>query len=154
METKNQPANQSSTLNWLGWLIGLNLLCLLLTAIATWLGWRSYTLATEGVVTQGIIVRLMEDLESGDLTPVFQFQVDGKTYEVHSQNSYTWWLAELRFPEGKEVEIRYDPSNPERAEVNSLWDVWNETICLGIFVPFFAIGGNWFLFMWRRRSQT
>ncbi|HCB01284.1 MAG TPA: hypothetical protein DEP19_02780 [Anaerolineae bacterium] len=149
METNSQPQNASS-MNWIVWFIGLNLICLLLAALAVWLGWRAYTLTTTGEVTQARIVRLIEGGESDDLTPVFQFQVDGETYEVQSQNSYAWWLAELRFPEGKQIEIRYDPSNPELAEINSFWSVWGETILLSIFTVLFALGVNaYFVTRWR-----
>lgn len=152
METNNQPQSASS-MNWIGWFIGLNLICLLLAAVTVWLGWRSYTLTTTGEITQATVVRIIEeDLSefTTDIKPVFQFQVDGETYEVASQNNYRWWNRYFRFSEGTEIEIRYDPSNPELAEVNSFWDVWNETIILGIFTLLFAFGVNsYFVMRWR-----
>lgn len=141
---------KNSSKNWLGWFIGLNLLCLLFGALAGWLAWRSYTLTATGEVTQATVVSLIEDGESDDLSPVFQFQVDGKDYKVHSQNSYAWWLAEILFPEGKQVEIRYDPSNPELAELNSFWNLWSEPVLLSIFTILFGLGVNaYFVMRWR-----
>jgi predicted negative regulator of RcsB-dependent stress response len=143
----------SSVKDWLGWFIGLNLIWVLLVVIAVWLGWRSYILTTSGEVTQARVVRLIEEERNQfttDIKPVFQFQVDGEVYEVYSQNSYRWWNRYFRFSEGKEIEIRYDPSNPELAEINSFLDVWSETIILVIFSTLFAIGVNgYFLMKWR-----
>lgn len=152
MEINPQPQKFSS-MNLLGWFIGLNLIWVVLGAVTLWLGWRGYTLTTTGEITQGTVVRILEeDLNSftTDITPVFQFQVNGETYEVASQNNYKWWNRIFRFSEGKEIEVRYDPSNPELAEVNSMWDVWSETILLGVFTLVFALGVNgYFLMRWR-----
>lgn len=152
METNHQPQT-SSVMSLLGWFIGLNLIWVVLAAFAVWLGWRSYTLTTTGETAQAIVVRLIEEDRNQfttDITPVFQFQVNGETYEVASQNNYRWWNRYFRFSEGKEIEIRYDPSNPELAEINSFWDVWSETIILGILALLFAIGVNgYFLMRWR-----
>ena len=156
METKHPPTKQFSFINWLGWFVGLNLAWLVLAALAVWLGLRSYTLTTTGEVTQGTVVRLLEEEVSftSSFTPVLQFQVDGQTYEFHSQNSYRWWNRYFRFSEGNQVEIRYDPANPELAEVNSFWDVWNETIFLAVFTFLSAIGVNIYLMMrWRAEHK-
>lgn len=150
METYNQP--RRSSMIWLGWFIGLNLVCVLLAALALWLGWKNYTLTASGEVTQGTVVQLLEEGVSFDssFTPVFQFQVDGETYEVQSQNTYGWWNRYFRFSEGSEVEIRYEAGNPENAEINSLWDIWVETIILSLFTLLFAVGVNaYFVMRWR-----
>jgi hypothetical protein len=156
MSITDQPFKSFSVATWFGWFIGLNLAWLLLAALAVWLGWRSYTLTTSGEVTQGTVVRLLEEEVSftSDFTPIVQFQVDGQSYEVQSQNTYGWWNRYFRFSIGKEVEVRYDPSNPELAEINSLWDIWNETIILGIFTLLCAIGVNIYLIMRWRMGRT
>jgi hypothetical protein len=150
--TTSKPVNSFSLLNWLGWFFALNLAWLLLAAFAGWLGWRSYNLTANGSVAEGTIARLLEDEVSftSDFYPIVEFQVDDQTYEVQSQNSYRWWNRYLRFPVGKQVEVRYDPANPESAEINSLWDIWNESIILGVFTAFAAIGVNMYLlYRWR-----
>src|SRR5687767_4073258 len=134
MEKLNSTSGYGSTLfNHLGWFIGLNLAWLLLAALTAWLGWRSYTLSTSGSVADGTVVRLLGDGPAfdADFYPVVEFQVDGKTYEVQSQNNYRWWNRYIRFPVGGQVDVRYETANPENAEINSWWDVWNETIILG-----------------------
>ena len=156
MNANPQPTKSFSTLSWLGWFIGFNLIWIAMAAAAVWLGWRSYTLTTGGETTTGTVVRLIEDDINSfttDVTPVFQFQVNGEAYEVRSQNMYGWWNRYFRFKEGREVEVRFDPANPELAEVNSLWDIWLEAILLGIFSIIFAVGVNvYFLYRWRNRQ--
>src|SRR5688500_12817160 len=93
-ETNVKSAGGFSWLNWLGWLVALNVAWLLLAAFTVWLGSRSYTLSTEGDVAQGIVVDLVEDdpaASDTDIYPVVEFKVDGETYTVRSQNSYRWW---------------------------------------------------------------
>lgn len=150
MEANIQPKN--SFMNWLGWFIGLNLVCVLLAALALWLGWENFNLTASGEITQGTVVRLLEEDVAFDSSfkPVFQFQAGGETYEVQSQNTYGWWNRYFRFSEGSQVEIRYEAGNPENAEINSLWDIWIETILLSLFTLLFAVGVNgYFVMRWR-----
>jgi len=153
MEKFNGTLGDGSTLfNRLGWFIGLNLAWLLLAVLTVWLGWRSYALSTSGSVADGTVVRLLEDEVAfdSDFYPVVEFQVDSKTYTVQSQNNYRWWNRYTRFPVGGQVEVRYETANPENAEINTWWDVWNETIILGMFTIFAAISVNvYLLFRWR-----
>lgn len=155
METKDQSRG-FSVLNWLGWFLGLNLLCIVFAALAIWLGWRSYTLTASGEVTEGTVVKLLEEDVSftTSFTPIFEFQANGETYRVQSQNSYRWWNRYLGISEGSQIEVRYDPANPQTAEINSFWAVWNDPIILGIVTFLFAIGANGYLVMrWRARPQ-
>lgn len=158
MERFNGTLGDGSTLfNRLGWFIGLNLAWLLLAVLTAWLGWRSYTLSASGSVTDGTVVRLLEDETAfdSDFTPVVEFQLDGQTYTVQSQNTYRWWNRYTRFPVGRQVEVRYETANPENAEINSWWDVWNETIILGLFTILAAISVNvYLLFRWRSQRAV
>lgn len=152
MEANNKPATSFSLLNWLMWFALLNLAWILLAGLAVWLGWRSYTLTTSGNVAEGTVVQLLEEDASftSDFTPIVEFQVDEETYRVQSQNTYSWWNRYLRFSVGTQVEILYNPANPETAEINSWWDIWNEAIILAIFVVIAAIGVNIYLiYRWR-----
>ena len=156
-EINSKPGNKFSFLNWLGWFFALNLAWLLLAALTAWLGWRSYTLTANGSIAEGTVVRLLEEDQTAfasDFYPIVEFQVDGQTYSVQSQNSYRWWNRYLRFPVGKQVEMRYNPANPESAEINSWWDIWNESIILGVFTVLSAIGVNVYLLLrWRSRRN-
>jgi hypothetical protein len=158
LEKFNSTSGNGPTLfNRLGWFIGLNLAWLLLAVLTAWLGWRSYTLSTSGSVVDGTVVRLLEDRTAfdADFNPVVEFQVDGRTYTVQSQNTYRWWNRYTRFPVGGQVAVRYETANPENAEINSWWDIWNETILLGVFTIFTAIVINvYLLFRWRRQRAA
>ena len=153
---ENSTGSSDTRFDRIKWFLGLNLAWLLLCVVAAWLGWRSYTLTTGGSVAEGTVVRLLEDGTEfdSDFTPVFEFQVDGETYSVQSQNTYRWWNRYLRFPVGRNVEVRYNPANPETAEINSWWDIWNETILLGVFTIIAAFAVNVYLrFRWRAQSS-
>ena len=157
MEKLNGTSGSGSALfNRLAGFLGLNLAWFLLALLTAWLGWRSYTLSVNGEVTTGTVVRLLEEDSSftSDFIPIVEFEVGGETYSVQSQNNYRWWNRYLRFPIGKQVEMRYEIGNPENAEINSWWDVWNETIILGVFTVIAAIGVNSYLFFRWRRSKN
>ena len=150
--------NTSGKLKWFGWFVALNLAWLLLAAFTTWLGWRSYTLSVNGDVVTGTVVRLLEDDISSytsDIYPIVEFEAGGEAYSVQSRNNYRWWNRYTRFPVGKQVEMRYDPADPEKAEINSWWDIWNESLILGLFTVLCAIGVNVYLiFRWRIGRNT
>lgn len=153
-----KPANGSG--NWVketSLAVSLNMIWVLLALLAAWLGWRSYTLSANGSVAEGTVVRLLDDQVSfdSDFTPIVEFEVDGKTYTVQSQNTYRWWDRYLRFKVGGQVEMLYDPANPEKAEINSWLDIWTEPLILGLFTVLFAVGVNIYLvFRWRSRRKT
>lgn len=153
---ENSTAASDTTFDRVKWFVGLNLAWLLLCLLTVWLGWRSAVLTTSGTVAEGKVVRWLEDGPSfdSDFTPVVEFQADGKTYSVQSQNTYRWWNRYLRFPVGGEVEVRYNPANPETAEINSWWDIWNETVFLGIFTIIAAFAVNIYLGVRWRAQQA
>ena len=156
--TVSEPLHQRkfSWSQWLGWLFALNLAWILLAAFGAWLGLRSYTLTTEGEVATGMVVEYVEEelnTVGTNIYPVVEFTVDGETYTVRSQNSYRWWNKYTRFPLGGEVEMRYDPGDPQNAEINSWLDVWGETIIVFLLAAFAAVGVNAYLILWLRRSR-
>jgi hypothetical protein len=144
--------------NWLGLFLFLNLVGCVLAAATAGTGWRSYALSAGGQVATGRVVRLVEDEPTQFLTsisPVVEFEVNGEIYSVRSQNSYGWWDRYLRFPVGRQVEVRYDPANPASAEINSLTDLWLQPLCLGLFTVIFALVVNAFLLArWRSTSKS
>lgn len=154
----DRSENGAGCLNTLAWFLGLNIAWLLLAVFTAWLGMRSYTLSVDGEVVTGTVVRLLEDEPSSytsDVYPVVEFEVDGGKYSVQSQNNYRWWNRYARFPVGRQVEMRYDPANPQKADVNSWLDLWGEVLILGVFTAVTAIGVNVFLlYRWRRGRST
>ncbi len=155
----DKSANQGGCLSMLGWVLGLNVIWLLMAAFAVYLGMRSYNLSINGQVAPGTVVRLVQDERDGassfnDIFPVVEFEVDGQTYSVRSQNNYRWWNQYTRFEIGKAVEMRYDPINPEKAEINSWSDLWGEPIILGLFTIIAVILTNGFFLMRWRAGRT
>jgi hypothetical protein len=149
-----EEIKDKSGLNLLGWFFGLNTVWILLAVFAAFLGWRSYTLNVNGEVVTGAVVGWVEeDIADAftDIYPVVAFKVDGGVYSVRSQNNYRWWNKYTRFPIGKQVKMRYDPADPEKAEINSWLDLWGEPIILGAFAIVIAVFANMFLFL-RLRS--
>ncbi|MBC7876414.1 MAG: DUF3592 domain-containing protein [Anaerolineales bacterium] len=156
-ETNNTTKTQGGCLNQVAWILGLNLVWFLLAVFAGWLGWHAYSLSTNGEVVTGTVTNFVEDdLSSSftDIYPVVDFKVNGEKYSVRSQNNYRWWNKYTRFPIGKEVEIRYDPADPENAEINSWLDLWGEPLILGMFALIAAIGINVYIwFRWRSQRN-
>jgi Protein of unknown function (DUF3592) len=152
-EINDKSGNGSGCLGWLGWALGLNVVWLLLAVFAAYLGWRSYNLGVNGEVAGGVVVGFVEDDLTGsftDIYPVVEFKANDQTYSVRSQNNYRWWNRYTRFRIGRRVEMRYDPANPENAEINSWLDLWGEPLILGVFVFISIIVSNVFLyFRWR-----
>ncbi len=138
--------------------VALNSIWVLMALLAVWLGWRSYTLSANGSIAEGTVVRLLEDDKAAfdsDFIPIIEFQADGKTYTLQSQNNYRWWNRYTRFPIGKQVEILYDPADPNSGEINSWLDIWKEPLLLGVFAVIVAIAINvYVLFRWRRGRIT
>ncbi len=160
-ENNDKSTNQGGCFSMLGWMLGLNVIWLLMAAWAVYLGMRSYTLSVHGEEVTGTVVRLVEDEREGsssfnDIFPVVEFEVNGQTYSVRSQNNYRWWNKYTRFGIGKQVEMRYESADPAKAEINSLLDLWGEPIVLGLFTIIAVIVTNgFFILRWRtRRSVT
>jgi hypothetical protein len=157
-EINDKSTNQGGCMGMLGWALGLNVIWLLMMAATVYLVMRSYNLSVNGEVVTGTVVRLVEEDKSSpttDIYPVVEFEVDGQTYSVRSQNNYRWWNQYTRFEIGKAVEMRYDPANPEKAEINSLFDLWGEPVVLGLFTLISAVVSNaFFIFRWRAGRST
>jgi hypothetical protein len=154
-EINDKSTNQGGCLGMLGWVLGLNGIWLLMAILAVYLGMRSYNLSVNGEVVTGTVAGIVQDDREGtssfnDIFPVVEFEVNGQSYSVRSQNNYRWWNEYTRFKIGKQVEMRYDPADPEKAEINSLFDLWGEPVILGLFTLIAAILSNaFFIFRWR-----
>ncbi|HSL43171.1 MAG TPA: DUF3592 domain-containing protein [Anaerolineales bacterium] len=90
-------------------------------AYAAYTGWQ---LQTKGVTTTGTVVRL-DERSSGDggcctYVPVVDFQVQDRIYTFEGDNaSYP-----PAYAVGEQVEVRYDPNNPNSAQIDSLLERW------------------------------
>lgn len=88
---------------------------------AAYTGWQ---LQTRGVTTTGTVVRLDErnSSEGGCCTyvPVVDFQVSGNVYTFEGDNASYPPAYEV----GEAVQVRYDPTNPNTAQIDSFFERW------------------------------
>jgi hypothetical protein len=117
-------------------------------AYAAYTGWQ---LQTHGLTTPGTVVRLSErsDSNGGCCTyvPVIDFKVNNQVYTFEGDNaSYP-----PAYDVGEQVNVRYDPTNPNTAQIDSLFERWVFPV---IIIPAMIIAAailNFFMIRaWRR----
>jgi hypothetical protein len=127
MQASNEPFQQgkgkSSGPKKLGcafWLLPLSTVILIVLSI--WFTYTSYKFSTSGEEVQGTVVRLESSTSDGSTTysPVYSYTVDGKKYEYESVNSSNPPAHEV----GEVVTLLYDPERPDKARVNSFFELW------------------------------
>jgi len=127
---------------WFLSIAGLVLLC-----VAAFLTYRTSHFIENSETAQGSVIAL-EPVTSTDsnsdtaqttYAPVFSFQAaDGKTYAVRSNSS----SSPPAFAVNDEVTVLYDPNNPQKARIDTFWQVWGVPVLLGAMGAFFfAIAG-------------
>ena len=88
---------------------------------AAYTGWQ---LQTNGVTTPGTVVRLNEqsDAEGGCCTyvPVVDFEVNDQVYTFEGDNA----SDPPAYQVGEQVNVRYDPLNPNTAQIDSFFERW------------------------------
>jgi hypothetical protein len=114
-------------------------------------GYISLKLQTEGQVTTGRVVE-MEESDSGEggccvYSPVIEFEADNQTYSFDGGNA----SDPPAYRVGQEVRVRYDPANPNTAQIDSFFERWVFPI---IIIPVMIIAAlvlNFFMFRaWRK----
>src|SRR5688572_17817027 len=88
---------------------------------AAYIGWQ---LQTKGETASGTVVRMEESNSSEGgccvYSPVVEFRAGGKTYSFQGDTASD--PPEYRV--GQEVRVRYDPANPETAQIDSFGERW------------------------------
>ena len=115
---------------------------------AAYTGWQ---LQTNGVTTPGTVVRLNEqsDAEGGCCTyvPVVDFNVNDRVYTFEGDNA----SDPPAYQVGEQVNVRYDPTNPNTAQIDSFFERWIFPI---IIIPAMILAAailNFFMIRaWRR----
>jgi hypothetical protein len=114
----------------------------------------SWQLETKGETTTGIVIRLEESNDSDGgccvYSPVVEFQATGKSYTFESDNaSYP-----PQYKVSQRVNVRYDPANPNTAQIDSFFERW---LFLMLIIPamiFAALILNFFMIRaWWRGSS-
>ncbi len=87
-------------------------------------GYVSWKLENEGETTTGTVVRLEEsDSTEGGCcvySPVIEFDASGQTYSFEGDNASYPPAYEV----GEEVNVLYDPANPDTAQINKWTERW------------------------------
>jgi hypothetical protein len=110
----------------------------------------SWRLETEGQTTPGIVARMEEssDSEGGCCvySPVIEFAAGGQTYTFEGGNASN----PPQYKVGQRVNVRYDPADPNTAQVDSFFERWLFPIIIipvmllaALIVNFFAIRAWW-----------
>jgi len=133
------------------WIIFANLFFAGFCLWGVYAGYVSWKLEQNGETTIGKVVRLekSESTEGGCCvySPVIEFDANGQTYSFEGDNaSYP-----PAYNEGENVNVIYDPANPDTAQINKWTERWLFPI---IIIPAMIIGAlilNFFMIrsFWR-----
>lgn len=84
----------------------------------------SWKLETTGEITTGTIIRLEESETSEGYccvyAPVIEFQANGQTYSFESDTA----SDQSAYTVGGQVRVRYDPANPNTAQIDNFMERW------------------------------
>jgi hypothetical protein len=125
MQVSDQPSQKSKSsgrkLGCAFWLLPLGTVAMIVLGI--WYTYTSYRFSTNGVEVESTVVRLESSSSSeGGTTysPVYSYTVNGQKYEYESVNSSNPPAHEV----GEQVTLLYDPAHPDKARVNSFFEMW------------------------------
>jgi hypothetical protein len=115
----------------------------------------SWRLQTSGETTTGTVTRLEESETSEGYccvySPVVEFQVNGQTYSFENGTA----SSSPEYQVGGEVQVRYDPADPNTAQINSFSARWLFPI---LIIPSMILGSlvlSFFLIRaWRRDEDV
>lgn len=117
-------------------------------------GYISWTLEQNGETTVGRVTRLEEsDSSEGDCcvySPVIEFAANGQTYSFEGDNASYPPAYEV----GEDVNIIYDPANPDTAQINKWTERWLFPIIIIPAMLITALVLNFFLIRSFWRNDT
>ncbi len=117
-------------------------------AYAATVSWR---LQTAGEITTGTITRLEESKTDTGVccvySPVIEFEANGQTYSFENENA----SDSSDYKVGGQVKIRYDPADPNTAQIDKISERWLFPIIIIPSMIFAALLVNFFMIRaWRR----
>jgi hypothetical protein len=130
---------------------------LFFAAFCLWGMYAAYTswqLQTNGETTTGIVVELKEqsDADGGCCTyvPVVEYSVNEQTYSMEGDTA----SDPPQYEVGEEVPILYDPSDPNKAQINKLLERWLFPIIIIPAMLLAALVVNFFMIRAFQRNDT
>ncbi len=130
-------------------MIGVNLLLAGFFAWGVYAAFTAYRLETNGLVAEGVVIEMDASTSDGSTTysPFVEYQVDGQTYTFDggiSSNPPQYRVGDL-------VNVRYDSSDPSRAQIDKWSERWLMPVILIPAMCFTAILVNGIAFLsWRK----
>ncbi|MBI3169754.1 MAG: DUF3592 domain-containing protein [Chloroflexi bacterium] len=111
----------------------------------------SWKLETSGEVATGIVTHLEESETSEGYccvySPIVEFQANGQTYSFENQNA----SDQPDYDIGGQVRVRYDPANPNTAQIDDPFERWTFPIIIIPAMIFTALIVNFFsIRAWRK----
>lgn len=112
----------------------------------------SVQLETKGVVTEGFVVKMDPSTSDGSTTyaPIVEFQVNEKNYSFKGGISSN----PPQYSVGDRVDVRYNPDNPDIAQIDKGFERWLTPIILIPAMIIAAIIVNFFLIRAWRRGES
>ncbi len=115
----------------------------------------SWKLQSVGEVTTGTVTRLEESKTSEGYcclyTPVVEFQANGQTYSIENGSA----SDSVDYTVGSDVKIRYDPANPNTAQIDNVIERWLFPVLIIPSMIFGALIVNFFSFRaWKRGDDS
>ena len=149
--TDQSSAKRSIWASGRGWLIGGAALLFAAAAFAIHTAW----FLNHSASATGTIVDLLDVLDAEDnshtYAPVFRFTADGGTaYTITSHNS----TNPPEFSIGEKVTVRYLPSNPAGARIQSFFQLWFVSAMFGSIGLAFLLTGYVLHRTARRKLRT
>lgn len=128
------------------WTIFFNLFFAGFCLWGVYAGYTSWKLDSEGEMTTGIVVKLEEsnDSEGGCCvySPVVEFDANGQTYSFEGDNA----SDPPAYKVGEEVNVIYDPADPDTAQINKWSERWLFPIIIVPVMILAALILNFFMF--------
>ena len=127
------------------WTIFFNLFFAGFCLWGVYAGYTSWKLDNEGLTTTGIVVKLEESDDSEGsccvYSPVIEFDANGQTFTFEGDNaSYP-----PAYDVGEQVNVIYDPANPNTAQINKWTERWLFPIIIVPVMIIVALIMNFFM---------
>jgi len=130
------------------WLL-VNFFVLIFLCWTLYQGFVGFRAETNGETTEGHVSRL-EQRDGGTFRAVIEFEVDGETYSFNDTSS----SYPPRFDLGENVTVRYDRTNPNFAQIDSVLPLWLFPACgVGGLIVSFIVVNIWGVRAWKRGEE-
>lgn len=117
---------------------------------AAYTGWQ---LQSKGETTPGTVIKMEESStpEGGCCvySPVIEFDVNGESYSFEGDTA----SDPPAYKVGEVVDVRYDPRDPNTAQIDSYFERWAFPVCIIPAMIFASLLVNFFMFRAWRRNQ-